>query len=439
MDAEVWFLLLTLMGSAFFSGTETALISINKIKLQSWLERSGTTGWLARVFNARPGDILSTLLVGNNVVNILATVLISDMVFEWFPQEAGHSPIVSVLLIPVIVTPPILLFGEILPKSLAREHAIRLFPVLAAPLWGFYHFLLPVNRVVHRCAIILLKLIGVSDPVGEQIFTRKNIQRVLLESEREGVLHKEESSYISGVFDFSETMAREIMTPRTDLVAIRRDATAVEVAEKMSESYFSRIPVYEGTLDHIIGMVHVVDLVRNGPIRPPVVHPVIFTPETRKCDSLLYEMRQKRIHLAVVLDEYGGTAGIVTLEDLLEELVGDIRDVHDKRSALVTVGRDRSLIVSGSTRFEDLEDRIDLPETDHEVETVAGLLMAELGRIPETGEKFQLGSVRITVLEASAKRIERLELKQMDDDSKPDKDVNDSGRAHIRRINERGE
>jgi len=438
VEAEQWLLLLTLLGSAFFSGTETALISINKIRLQSRMDKGGAMAWLARRFSGTPGDILSTLLVGNNVVHILATVLISDMVFEFFPQDSAHPLLVSVLLIPAIVTPPVLLFGEILPKSLARDHAAGLLPVLAAPLWLFYYLLLPVNRVVHRAARVLLGLFGVKDPGQEQLFTRKNIQRVLMESEREGVLHKEESSYISGVFDFSETMVREIMTPRTDLVAIRHESSLREVAEKMSESYFSRIPVYEGTLDHIIGMVHVVDLVRSETIEAPVIHPVIFTPETRKCDSLLYEMRQKKIHLAVVLDEYGGTAGIVTLEDLLEELVGDIRDVHDKRGSLVTVGRDLSLIVSGSTRFEELEGQIELPETDHEVETVAGLLMAELGRIPEVGEKFQLGKVRITVLEASPKRVERLQLKQMDDSghsAAPDGD----GRVHIRRIEDRQE
>ena len=435
MDNQIWFILLALAGSAFFSATETALISINKIRLQSWLEKDGRMAWLARRFINKPGDIISSLLVGNNLVNIIATVLISDMVFMLFPQGEESSLIVSALVIPAIATPPILLFGEIIPKTVAREHASRLLPLLITPLSIVYYLLLPVARVAHFIAGLLLRAMGVEKPRRELLFTRKNIQRVLMQGEHEGVLDKEERSYISGVFDFSETMVREVMTPRTDLVAIRREATVRETAEKMTESYFSRIPVYEGTLDHIIGMVHVVDLVRQEESRTPVIHPVIFTPETRKCDSLLFEMRQKRIHLAVVLDEYGGTAGIVTLEDLLEELVGDIRDVHDRNSNLVTVGRDLSLIVGGGTRFEELEGKIEIPHTEHEVETVAGLLVAELGRIPEVGEKFQLGSVRITVLEATAKRVERLQLKQV---NVPQTGEND-GREQIRRIEDKEE
>lgn len=413
MDSQIWLVLLALIGSGFYSGSETALISINKIKLQSWMEKDNRLAWLASRFVDRPSDFLSTLLVGNNLMNVVATVLISDLVFKMFAAQGEMPVFFTALVIPAIVTPPMLMFGEILPKTMAREHAGRLMPFLAPPLSASYYLLLPAARVAHFFAELLLRAVGVKKPVREHLFTRKNIQRMLLESEREGVLNNKEHSYISGVFDFSETVAREIMTPRTELVAIRRDATIREIAEKMNTTYFSRIPVYEGTLDHIIGMVHVVDLVRPDEIDEPIIHPVIFTPETRKCDSLLYEMRQKKIHLAVVLDEYGGTSGIVTLEDLLEELVGDIRDVHDKRSAVVTVGRDRSLIVGGGTRFEDLEGKIDMPLTEHEVETVAGLLVAELGRIPEVGEKFQFGSVRITVLEATPKRVERLQLKQV--------------------------
>ncbi|MFC1537640.1 transporter associated domain-containing protein, partial [Gemmatimonadota bacterium] len=168
-----------------------------------------------------------------------------------------------------------------------------------------------------------------------------------------------------------------------------------------------------------------------GQDETPRLHPVIISPETKKCDILLYEMRQKKCHLAVVLDEYGGTAGIVTLEDLMEELVGDIHDVHDSRGSLITVGRDLSITVDGRTRFEDLEDKIKLPSTEYEVETIGGLLVSELGRIPEAGEKFQLGLVVITILEASAKRVERLRLKQIE---LPEEDSG-TGDGQIRSLN----
>ncbi|HUU29234.1 MAG TPA: hemolysin family protein, partial [archaeon] len=261
---------------------------------------------------------------------------------------------------------------------------------------------------------LLLRLLGVKKSERENIFTRKNIQRVLIENEHAGVLDADERDYISGVFDFSENTVREVMTPRTEIVAIQKGSTMDEIAAQVTESNYSRIPIYEESLDHIIGIVHIMDLLIHPNNEEPIIHPVIFTPETRKCDNLFSEMRQKKCHLAVVLDEYGGTAGIVSLEDLLEELVGDIHDVHDAKGSLVKIGLDRSIIVDGKTRLEELEGKIDLPATDYEVETIAGLLVSELGRIPEAGERFQLGSLRITVLEATSKRVERLRLKQME-------------------------
>ncbi len=410
METQLWLILLGLIGSAFFSGTETALISINKIKMQSWREKGGRISWLAGRYLKHPGDLVSTLLVGNNLSHIIATVMISDLVF----QKMALSIVVTALVIPALVTPPILVFGEIIPKALCRKHANRLLPVLTPPLIFSYYLLIPVARSAFKLSLLLLGLFGIKRTEREQIFTRENVKRILNGIEFEGALEVEEREYISGVFNFSQTMVREVMTPRTEIVAASNTAKIEEIAARMYESNYSRIPVYEDSLDHITGIVHVQDLVVDKEIDSFKIHPVIITPETKKCDVLLYEMRHKRCHLAVVLDEYGGTAGIVTLEDLMEELVGDIHDVHDSRGALITVGRDLSIIVDGRTRFEELEDKIKLPSANFEVETVGGLLVSELGRIPEVGERFQLGAIMITVLEASPNRVERLRLKQID-------------------------
>jgi len=410
VETQLWLILLALIGSAFFSGAETALISVNKIKLQSWQEKGGRMRWLSRNYLEQPGDLLSTLLVGNNIAYIVTTVLISDLVF----RQESLAIIITALVIPAVVTPPVLLFGEIIPKAICREHAGRLLPLLAFPLWLSYYLMLPVARLTLKMSILVLSLFGIKKTERVQIFTRNNVKRVLDEIELEGALEEEEREYISGVFDFGGTIVREVMTPRTEIVAASSEAKIEEIAARMHESNYSRIPIYEESLDHIVGIVHVQDLLVKREIERPRLHPVIITPETKKCDNLLYEMRQKRCHLAVVLDEYGGTAGIVTLEDLMEELVGDIHDVHDSRRALIIVGRDMSVIVDGRTRFEELEDKIELPPTEYEVETIGGLLVSELGRIPEPGERFQLGAVMITVLEASPNRVERLRLKQIE-------------------------
>ncbi len=415
INIQIWLILLALLGSAFFSGSETALISVNKVKLQGWLEKKIHLARLVDKFLNRPSDIFSTLFVGNNLMNVLVTVLITDLIIQLFFPRQALSILVMALVIPAIVIPPTLFFGEIIPKSVAREYAGRLMPLVATPLLVSHYLLTPVSKITHLISYQLLRLIGIKKQERESIFTRKNIQRVLIESERTGVLDKEERSYISGVFNFSESSVREVMTPRTEIVAVPKGTSIDEIAAKMSRSSFSRIPIYEGSLDHIIGIVHVVDLLGGSKKdEEPLIHPVIFTPETRKCDNLFYEMRHKKCHLAVVLDEYGGTAGIVTLENLLEELVGDIHDVHDATGTLVRMARDNSFIVDGRTRLDELADKIDLPEKIYEVETIGGLLVSQLGRVPETGERFQMGSLRITVLEATAKRVESLRLRKMD-------------------------
>ena len=423
----IWLLVLALLGSAFFSGSETALISVNRIKLQSWLEEDSRLGRLAAKFTNRPSDILSSLLVGNNLMNVIATVLIAELIFQAFPQRMELSILISALVIPALTTPPTLFLGEIIPKSIAREHAGRTVRLISGPLLAAHYLLTPVAWVTHRISARLLRMLGVRNQSREQIFTRKNIQHVLIDSERSGVLDEEERNYISGVFNFSETMVREVMTSRTEITAVAKDTPIAQIAAVMSETSYSRIPIFDESLDHITGIVHVVDLLGGEQAGEPVVHPVIFSPETRKADSLFYEMRQERCHLAVVLDEYGGTAGIVTLEDLLEELVGDIHDVHDNAGSLVKIGQDDSIFVDGRTRFEELEGKISIPETTHAVETIGGLLVAELGRIPETGERFQLCNLRITVLEATPKRVERLRIREIESDGGRDQDGDTGG------------
>ena len=409
---EIIIAVLTIFGSAFFSGTETALISANKIKLQLWRDRKNLAGWLSRKFTESPSEVISILLVGNNIMNICTTVLVTDIIFRFADYGAAWSAV----LVTLITTPPVLLFGEIVPKNLGREHANSLIRPVSYPLYVFYFLLTPIAKVTQKISIGILKLMKVKYQHKEQIFTRANIQRVIADIQKEGVLESDEKDYIAGVFEFGETIVREVMTPRTEIVALANTALREEIARKMFESGFSRIPMYDDSLDHIIGTVHVKDVVIDRESDRPKIHPVIFTPETKKCDKLLLEMRQKRCHFAVVLDEYGGTSGIVTLEDLMEQMVGDISDVHDVDGMFIRVGRDRSIIVDGRTRLEDLEDKIELPESDYEVETIGGLLVSALGRIPETGEKFAYGKVKINVLESTPKRVKLLQLRLADNE-----------------------
>jgi CBS domain containing-hemolysin-like protein len=405
-------IILAVLGSAFFSGSETAMISISRLRLRHWVEKHAQGAKLAEEFLENPQKLISMTLVGTNIMNVTASALTSRY-FSHSTSMDVSSILYSSAMVSMIIATPLLVFGEMVPKAIFREHATRLFPRLSFSLRGAYFLLYPLIMVVDGISSVILRSLGVN--LGQRhFFSKENVEFLLRESGKEGVLEPDEREIISGVFAFGETAVREVMTPRTEIVAIERGAGVREIASLIEETGFSRIPIYEGDLDHIIGMVHVFNILEYEEGSEIKYHPLVFIPESKPCDELFFELKAEKNHMAIVLDEYGGTAGLVTLEDLVEELVGDIRDEHDASVQVLAMGHDRTLLVDGKTEIEEVEASLGVEFEDVHVETIGGFIVSKLGRIPKRGEEFRLDNIKIEIVESKPNRIEKVLLKVLE-------------------------
>lgn len=402
-------ILLALGASAFFAASEIALVSVSRVRLRHWVGRRVRGARLAADFLERPQRLLGSIVVGNNLAHTSVTVLVSALLVRLLPiDQAG--PLAGALLLPALIAPPLLLFGELLPKALAREHASAILPLLAWPLEGIARLLHPLVVVVLVASRALLRVLGVAPREPERYFSRRNIEELLREAAQEGIAQPKERQIISGVLSFGESMVREVMTPRTAIVAVDRQGMVEEISRVMRESGYSRIPIYQGTLDQIVGMLHVFDLLKHEEGDELTPRPLVFAPATKRCDELLYEMKEKRCHMAIILDEYGGTAGLVTLDDLFEELVGDIGEGHGAEGRLQASSGERALLVDGRTEVEWVNKRLGLSLDTRRAETIGGLLAHLLGRIPQAGEVLRMGRLRIEIVEAQPTRVEKVLL-----------------------------
>ncbi|MCK4679776.1 HlyC/CorC family transporter, partial [bacterium] len=312
--------------SAFFSGAETALVSINWIRLDHWLEKGRGSAKVLERFVANPHRMLGTTLVGTNIAVVMTSSLVSWRLACVLPNWS--SGLVSIL----IVTPVLLVFGEIIPKVIGRRHSDAITLKVVHPLRMFYYLLSPVILVTTGMAGILLKPFGIRAQEWRSRLTKDQLRLLLTsEGERAGAVDEQETRLISGIFEFGLTTIGEVMVPRTDIVGVSPDSTVGEAVELVRAHGYSRLPVLSPDRDHIEGMVHSRDLLgmpRDMGIAE-LVRAVPYMPETKTCDELFRELQARRQHMVAVADEHGSLAGIVTLEDLLEELVGEIEDEYD--------------------------------------------------------------------------------------------------------------
>jgi CBS domain containing-hemolysin-like protein len=397
---------LALLVSAFFSGAETVVLAAHRLRLGSRTERPGPgSPWPIR-FAADPSRVLSTVLVGNSLANVFAASLAT----LWVARQWGEPAVwIAVVVVAVLA----LLVGEILPKSVARARADWLGPRLLPVLAGAYLVLRPWVAVVGRAARALLAKTGLSHGPLPMGVTRQDLQVVLDEGEELGRLAPMQARILRRIFDFAGTPVSAVMVPRTGMVAVPLGTRLAEVGRVMHERRLSRLPVYREDLDQIVGVVHRLDLFRAPTLALSVdgmARPVHLVPESKHCAELLREMQARRQHMAIVLDEYGGTAGIVTQEDLVEELVGEIRDEHEAGHVVRRLDA-FSVAVPGSMRLEELRETVGvtLPEGDYE--TVAGLILERLGRVPAAGESIAVGGYRLEVLASDRRRIEQVAVR----------------------------
>jgi putative hemolysin len=426
----LFLIVLMLALSAFFSGSEIAFITANRLKAEVRAHREGLAGRLVREFIRDPGMFLTTTLVGNNVALVLYSLMmalyleppLAGAFTGWFGPEA---PIEALVLIvqTVVASLVVLIFGEILPKSLAREPADWVVFTVALPLKVTYWIFLPMVKLAGWMSQGIARAFGIRGDSLKQ-FLRRDYEAVVRESRETGSLDldEEESTILSNVFEFQATRVREVMVSRPWVEAISEDATMEEAYARFIETGYSRLLIYRENVDQIVGMVKALDLFEQPASLAEIVREVPFVPEAKRAKDLLYEMLAEGTPMAVVVDEYGGTAGVVTVEDLLEELFGEIRDEYDEPEGIDRVS-EGVYVVEGRTEIHVLNEEysLTLPEGEG-YETVAGLIIHKLSTIPKVPQELEVDGYRLTVVQATASRIERVRISRIDDPRPPDEE-----------------
>ena len=396
--------------SAYFSATETAFSSLNRIRVKNMAEKGNKKAALVLKLSENYDSMLSTILIGNNIVNILCTSLVTILFVKFLGEDTGAS--VSTVVTTVVV----LVFGEVSPKSIAKEMPEK-FAMFSAPFLQLLIIVLtPFNFLFKMWKKLLSMIIKSSDDSG---ITEEELLSIVEEAEQDGGIDEQESVLIRSALEFTEQQAVDILTPRVDITAVSTQASKEEIAEVFAETAFSRLPLYEENIDHIVGILYQKDFHNyvyhtDKPISE-IVRPVVFVPKTKKIGNLLKELQQKKLHIAVVVDEFGGTVGIITLEDILEELVGEIWDEHDEVSQEIERKSEDEYIVSGNANLDKLFESMDieLNEEDGRVVVVNGWIMNQLGRVPEEKDCFDYEGYHVEVLEMDGMRVAKARIKQI--------------------------
>jgi CBS domain containing-hemolysin-like protein len=399
--AFVWLAVGCLIATMFFSAAEMAFIAANRLRLRHLAEEGNrvATEYLEAFRN--PARVLSTAMMGVTVAHIVAS---SAVTFALLPRFGAAAALVAT----AVLTPVMLVFGEIIPKAVAREWATRLILTLYRPLVWASMILAPFVAFSQAAVALLLRMVGGQQPDIRHFVSREELKNLLQMEPGEADVTTQEAEMIDNIFDLGETTVREIMVPLVDVVMVPETAKPMEAVMLVQQRGFSRLPVFAERETAISGVVTAMDLLRRGAIAGSVrelMRQPLYVPESKRIDDLLREMQKSRVHLAVVVDEYGGATGIVTLEDIVEQIVGEIEDEHDRTPASVERLRDGSYWVAARTNIDELNEALDwsLPKRDYE--TIAGLVLSTLGRIPRTGEEFTVPGYTITVLEADNRRV----------------------------------
>lgn len=391
-------IVILLILSAFFSATETAFSSLNRIRIKNLAGEGDHRAQLTMRLSDDFDRLLSTVLIGNNIVNIASTAVATSLFLRFWP-DIGAS------LSTVVMTIVVLIFGEVSPKSLAKERAEH-FAMSVAPIVLFLEKLFfPLTWFFTQWKKLLSKIVG-SD--GERSITEEELLTIVEEAENDGGIGEEESELIRSAIEFNDLECSDILTPRVDLVAIERGLSKEEIMKIFVESAFSRLPVYEEDLDNIIGVINRKEfydkvIFQNGPVEDAISN-VICVPPGTKISRLLRTLQKSKTHIAVVIDEYGGTMGIVTMEDILEELVGEIWDEHDEVvEEFVKTGENEYRILCSA----DLDKMFELFDMDREYDaaTVSGWVMSELGKIPEEGDTFTYENLHVVVSRTDHRKV----------------------------------
>jgi len=419
--ATILLILLLISINAFFAASEIALISTRRVKLKLMKEDSQELEAIQHLLE-RPNEFLATIQICITLAGFFASATGAVSLSRELGRklESTSLPILgtlgeelAVILVTFVISYLNLVLGELVPKRIALANPEKFALRIARPIVFLSRVFKPLVTLLSASTDFISRILGIPQ---ESVYSVTDEELKLFIAEQR-TLPPDERRLINEVFDFGDTLAYEVMTPRTDMVCIEDNATIKDALELSLQSHFSRLPVYQGDLDNIIGFVHIKDILphlskgdMNKPVRE-IMRPIHFVPLTKRAMELLKELQQKRINMAIVLDEYGGTAGLVTIEDLLEELVGEIRDEHDRETAPYRKIGDDEYLVDASLPIESLNELLglSLPESE-EFESVGGLIMELLGKVPEEGEMVEVDDYQLKVERMKGKRILTLRL-----------------------------
>ena len=397
-----------LSASAFFSSAETALMTSNKLKIRNLAESGDKRAGKVLDITANTDKMLSAILIGNNIVNLSASSLSTTLTLKIF----GSS---LVAIATGILTFLILVFGEITPKNVASKNAEDMALKYIGIISALIVILTPVIYIVNKVAGIVISIFNKNNDDNATV-TEDELRAMVEVSHEDGVIEKEEKKMIVNVVDFGDTVAGDIMVPRVDMVMVDVNASYDEIFEVFKEERYTRIPVYEDSPDNVIGILNVKDFLliedkKNFAIKE-YLRETLYTYEYKKTSSLMMDMRKTGANIVIVLDEYGITVGLITLEDMLEEIVGEIRDEFDAdEDEGITKLSENEYLIDGSTNLDDINERIGLELSSEEYESVGGIIMEKLGRIPVEGEVVAFDNIVLTVKKMDHARIEKVGLK----------------------------
>ncbi len=417
---QIIILIILLLLSAFFSSAETALTTSNKIKMKRLADEGNKNAALVLKITGNPDKMLSAILIGNNIVNISASSLATI-----FVQSMWGNMAVSIGT--GILTILVLIFGEITPKTAATNKANSMALLYAKIIWGLMFILTPVIFIVNILSSGVLYILGIKKNDKESTFTEEELRTIMNVSHEEGVIEKEEREMINNVFDFGDAEAKDVMIPRIDMCMVDENCSYDELINIFKENKYTRIPVYQESPDNIIGIINIKDLIfyRAGEefIISNFLREAYYTYEYKKLSELMVEMKKDSVNITIVLDEYGVTAGLITIEDLLEEIVGEIRDEYDyDEEDIIKQISDSEYVVDGQVKLDDINEALELSLFSEDYDSLGGYIIGYLDRLPSKGDKVEQGNLTLVVDSMIKNRIDKIHIYLQKDSSEDSED-----------------
>ena len=406
---QIGLLVVLLLGSGFFSASETSLMSLSKIRIR-YMEDEGVKGAkLVGSLIEKSSDLLSSILVGNNIVNIAATSVSTSLFINIFGDG-------GVAIATAVMTVLVLVFGEITPKTIAANSPEKVAVVVSKPISIIMKITKPIVWVFNLLTGIIFKIMGIDNDGVKPFITEEELKAMVNVSHEEGVLEMEEREIINNVFQFGDMQAKEAMIQRLDMVAIDIEDSYDEIIELFKSEKLSRLPVYQESIDDIVGILNIKDIIflsdeeiENFDIKD-YVREAFFTYEFKKITQLLEEMKKEKTQMAIVVDEYGGTAGLLTIEDLVEVIVGDIDDEYDEEEEEIVKINENEYLVEGSTKISDVNEQLGINLESEEFDSIGGFIIGYLKRIPEENEIIEVEDVKFKVESIDKNRINKIRI-----------------------------